>query len=171
MKKKTTRREVLQWATPVVVSVALPAHAQTSEVSSSVNIAPSLTGNVSITQILWLQTASNDPNVLIDEFVEIRNDDTVSIDLTGWTISDSGPFTLTFPTKILAPGEVCRIFSHAPQGANTFACEFTFGRTSPGSPGNYVFNNGGDSANLSDSSGTLIDSCSYTPADPNPVNC
>ena len=175
-----SRRKLLQWTTPLVVSVALPVHAQTSNSPTPPTPPPSaptpppapvVTGNVSITEILWQQTASSDPNVLVDEYVEIRNDDAVSIDLTGWTLSDAGPFTFNFPTKILMPGETCRIFARMPQGSNTWSCEFTFGRTSPGSSGNYVFNNSGDTANLRDGSGTLIDSCSYSGSSPSPFSC
>ena len=183
---RVSRRKLLQWTTPLIVSVSLPVHAQTSSDPSSPPPPPNspsptpadpppepvATGNISITEILWEQTASSDPNILVDEFVEIRNDDSVPIDLTGWTLSDAGPFTFNFPSRVLLPGETCRIFTHIPQGANTFpSCEFTFGRTSPGAPGNYIFNNGGDTANLRDGSGTLIDSCSYSGASPSPFSC
>ena len=134
-------------------------------------VTPSPTGNVVISQILWQQTASNDPNILVDEFIEIRNDDSVPIDLTGWTIADAGPFSFTFTSRVIQPGETCRVYSHFPQGANTWPCEETFGRTSPGSAGNYIWNNGGDTATLSDASSTIIDTCSYGSGDANPYSC
>jgi hypothetical protein len=158
-----------RWVRPAVNSVLLPAHAQTSVTGPAMALAPALTGNVEITTILWLQTASTDPAVLVDEYVDIVNNDTVSIELAGWQLMDSGPFTLTFPSRVIAPGESCRIYAHAVPGLQP--CEFTFGRTSPGGPGNYVFNNTGDSATLTDASGTVIDTCSYTPADPSPFSC
>ena len=175
-----SRRRLLKWTTPVIALIALPVHAQTSVttppavppvVPPIVPPSPMPTGNVVITEILWRQTASSDPNVLVDEYVEIRNNDVVAIQLQGWSLTDAGPFSFTFPARVLQPGETCRIFAHVPQGANTWPCEFTFGRTSPGSSGNYVWNNSGDMASLSDASGMLIDMCAYSSSAANPFSC
>lgn len=155
------------WHAPIVRSVLLPAHAQTSVAGPVTPQPPALTGNIRITSILWRQDVNAMP--IVDEYVDFENIDTVPIDIGNWTLMDSGPFTLTFPSRVIQPGESCRAYVHAVPGLQ--ACEFSFGRTSPGSAGNYVFNNGGDSANLRDASGTLIDFCSYTSAAANPVSC
>ena len=160
------------WVPPVIQSVLLPAHAQVSVAPIAPPPGPPAnTGEIRVTSILWQQTASNDPDILVDEYVDIENVDSVPIDIEGWMIGDNGNnFTVTFPSRVLQPGEMCRIYVHAPPGNQ--ACEFTFGRTSPGSSGNYVFNNsGGDSATLTDGSGTVIDSCAYTGSDANPFIC
>jgi hypothetical protein len=156
------------WVTPIVGMVVLPAHAQTSQPPPP----PEPTGNVVITEILWRQTASNDPNVLIDEYVEIENQGNVSIQLDNWRLTDSGPSSFTFPAHVIAPGETCRIYSHDPVSPNnTHPCQFTFGRTSPGTPSNYIWNNTGDTANLYDSTDTLVNSCGYSRRDPSPYQC
>ncbi len=158
------------WITPIVGTVVLPAHAQTSPPPSPP--LPEPTGNIAITEILWRQTASNDPNILIDEYVEIENQDSVSIQLENWRLTDSGPATFTFPAHVMAPGETCRIYTHNPVPPNnTHPCQFTFGRTSPGSPGNYIWNNAGDTAFLYDSTTALVNSCGYSRGDPSPYRC
>ncbi|MGI9319250.1 MAG: lamin tail domain-containing protein, partial [bacterium] len=139
------------WVRPVIETVLLPAHAQTSTIGAGGVRPPALTGNIEITSILWRQTASTDPSVLVDEYVDIFNADNVAIDIGGWQLGDTGPnFTMTFPSRVIFPGESCRIYVHSAPGLQS--CEFSFGRTSPGSAGNYIFNNTGDSATLTDAS-------------------
>jgi len=181
-----------QWTKPIVDKILVPAHAQTSPIPTTQPPAnttrppatttpppattippPAETGNIVISEILWRQTASADPNILIDEYVEIRNNDRVPIQLANWQVADSGPnFTFTFPNHVIEPGDTCRVFTHYPVAPNnTHPCQFTFGRTSPGAPGNYIWNNGGDTASLYDSTSSLVDSCSYSASDPSPFSC
>lgn len=151
-----------RWIAPIVETVVLPAHAQTSPVTPR---PPAITGKVVITEILWKQDVTNYPDYL-DEYVEIENQDQVSIQMKDWLLTDndiSDPnHWFTFPEHIIAPGETCRIFTHQPAGSNTYPCQFTFDHPAPHVAGQYIWNNTGDTAYLYDSNGLEIDRCSYT---------
>lgn len=169
------------WITPIVETVVLPAHAQTSPVTTNPPTTtpepppppPAETGNVAITAILWQQTASSDPSELIDEYVEIENQDQVAIQMENWYLTDNNSaHKFVFPKHIIAPGETCRIFTHPPnEPNNTHPCEFTFGESNPVSSFSYIWNNPGDTASLYDGSNNLIDSCSYSSSASNPFQC
>ena len=85
------------------------------------------------------------------EWVDIRNDDTVTVDMTGWRLEDEGPnFAYDFPDGFtLAPGVTVRV--RVGVGTDT-ATTLYWGL------GSAVWNNSGDTASLFDSSDTLIDS-------------
>ena len=92
--------------------------------------------------------SSNEP----DEYVEIRNDDTVGIQLHNWTLNDIANHTFTFPSYVMQPGEVCRIYTNE---NHPEWCGFNYGN------GSAIWNNTGDTAALKDGNGTLIDEYSY----------
>jgi phosphatidylserine/phosphatidylglycerophosphate/cardiolipin synthase-like enzyme len=72
---------------------------------------PPATGNVVITHIFYDGVkASAEP----DEYVEIRNDDTVTIDLRNWTLRDEANHVFTFPYRLMQPGGVCRVYTNQP---------------------------------------------------------
>ena len=88
-----------------------------------------------------------------DEYVEIRNDDSKSIQLRNWTLHDiaSGQ-VFTFPSCLLEPGKVCRFYTNENQPE---WCGFSYGS------GSAIWNNTGDTAYLRDGNGTMIDEYSY----------
>ena len=109
------------------------------------------TGDVRITEILFDGAV---PNVESDEYVEIRNYDNRIIQLIGWKLHDEGvKHTYTFPTYAMQPGEVCRIYTNE---NHPEWCGLNWGN------GNAIWNNDGDEATLKDSSGVVIDICSYS---------
>ena len=75
------------------------------------------------------------------EWVDIRNDDTVTVDMTGWRLEDEGPnFTYDFPDGFtLAPGVTVRV--RVGVGTDT-ATTLYWGL------GSAVWNNSGDTASL-----------------------
>ncbi|MGH1543906.1 MAG: lamin tail domain-containing protein [Arenicella sp.] len=171
---QVSKRDLLKWTAPTVLSVALPAHAQTSVVTPPVvapPAPPSTTGNIVITQIFFRQTSSADPNILVDEYIEVRNNDSVPIQMQDWRITDAASAVFVFPSRVLQPGETCRIFTHLPQGSNTFPCQETFGRINPQSSFTYVWNNTGDTATLFDATGATVQTCSYGSSAANPFSC
>jgi len=110
---------------------------------------PDTTGNIVITSILY--DGVQDP-AEPDEYVEIRNDDTVAIRLSGWTLHDEANHVFTFPDQVMEPGQVCRVYTNE---NHSESCGFSYGSSSA------IWNNSGDCAYLWDSAGTLIDMYCY----------
>lgn len=87
------------------------------------------------------------------EYVLVRNEGLVTADLTGWILRDGGArHSYVFPAFSLAPGAEVRIWTRAGKsdGANLY-----WGNRSA------IWNNDGDSATLSDASGSTVASFSY----------
>ena len=87
-----------------------------------------------------------------DEYVAIRNDDTQSIQLAGWTLRDVANHVFTFPSFVMVPGQVCRVYTNE---NHPEWCGFNY------SSGSAIWNNSGDTAYLRDSGGNLVDTYSY----------
>lgn len=101
--------------------------------------------------------ADGSPDSLEDEFVEIVNVSTVSIDLAGWTIRDAGTLRHIFPTSsVILPGCSLVVFGGgAPQG--------TFGNSlvQVASTGSLGLNDRGDMVYLYNANGDLITVYTY----------
>ncbi len=113
---------------------------------------PGGSGQLRINEILANEAGSN----VAGEFVELQNGTSATINLTGFTISDSTGVRHTFPSgSSIAPGKVIAVFGAAsgiPVGlANAVGA----------STGQLNLANGGDSVILKNSSGTTVDSFTY----------
>lgn len=107
------------------------------------------TGDVQITKIFFDGVVSSyEP----DEYVEIKNFDTNSIQLQNWTLRDIAEHVYTFPSFVIAPNQICRIYTNE---THADFCSFNYG-SSQG-----IWNNSGDTAYLRDSTGNLIDEYTY----------
>ena len=94
------------------------------------------------------------PNVESDEYVEIKNFDNRVIRLGGWKLHDEGvKHTYIFPSYTMQPGQVCRVYTNE---NHPEWCGLNWGN------GSAIWNNNGDEATLLDSSGAVIDTCSYS---------
>jgi len=109
---------------------------------------PSITGNVQIINIFYDGAGSIEP----DEHVDIRNDDSKSIQLQSWTLRDEADHVYTFPTFVIQPGQVCRIYTNE---SHPEWCGFNYGS------GSAIWNNTGDCAYLKNSLGQDIDQYCY----------
>jgi hypothetical protein len=109
---------------------------------------PHNTGNITITTIFYDGTGQNEP----DEYVQIRNDDTFSIQLQNWTLRDQANHTFYFPNFIMIPGQVCRVYTNQ---VHPEWCGFSYGS------GTAIWNNTGDCAYLRDSAAALVDQYCY----------
>ena len=49
---------------------------------------------------------------LKDEYVEFRNNDNRAIQLQGWTLRDEANHTFAFPSHVMQPGQVCRVYTN-----------------------------------------------------------
>lgn len=132
-------------STPTPTNTTLPTVTNTPT-SPSVIIT---TGDVQIIRLLYNGVVSNlEP----DEYVEIQNLDTNSIQLQNWTLSDLADHVYWFPSFVIAPNQICRIYTNE---THEDFCSFSY-RASQG-----IWNNSGDTAYLKDSTGNLIDEYSY----------
>jgi hypothetical protein len=110
---------------------------------------PATTGNIVIIKIFYDGVQGpQEP----DEHVDIRNDDTRSIQLANWTLRDVANHVFTFPSFVMVPRQVCRIYTNE---IHPEWCGFSYGS------GSAIWNNSGDTAYLRDSGGSLIDTYSY----------
>lgn len=90
----------------------------------------------------------NDNDNKNDEWVRFSNDGTTDLDLTGWAVSDEGPHRYRFANLVLPPGSAVTLFTGCgtDSGTERYWCN----------PGSAVWNNGGDTVFLVDSSGSPI---------------
>ena len=89
---------------------------------------------------------------LNQEFIRIKNTDSINHTLTGWTVRDAANHIYKFPTTtIKAKSTVTLRTGKGTNGISTRYWQKSW----------YVWNNTGDTAYLRGPSGTLHDSCSY----------
>lgn len=103
-------------------------------------------GAVAITGANFEATSPERDN-LNDEWVDVSNSGTSDVSLTGWSLEDAQNHTFEFPDFLLKSGAAVRV--HTGAGNDTEADLF-WGRSSP------IWNNDGDVATLSDSTGAVI---------------
>ena len=136
--------------TPQPTHTPQPTATATEEPEPTATSEPVSTGDIRITKIFFDGDVFQ---VESDEYVEIRNEDNKPIKLKGWSLEDEGPnHTYTFPAYTMAPGESCRIYTDE---VHPDWCGLNWGH------GQAIWNNGGDTATLKDSSRKTIDTCSY----------
>ncbi len=87
------------------------------------------------------------------EWVELRNEGSKTVDLTGFTLKDEANHIYTFPTLSLEPGQVLKLYSG--QGRNSYGSLYW------GLSDDAVWSNQGDTAYLRDSQGRFVDSYGY----------
>ncbi|RPI32597.1 MAG: hypothetical protein EHM70_08540 [Chloroflexota bacterium] len=93
---------------------------------------------VKISRIFFYGTGQTEPN----EFVEIRNDGSQPVQLGEWTLRDEADHIFQFPSFIMEPGQVCRVYTNE---SHPEQCGFSFYNQ-----GSAVWNNSGDCASLRD---------------------
>jgi competence protein ComEC len=132
---------------PLVIRQVAPAAAPT--LTPTPTQEPGTTGDVNIIDIFYDGViGSQEP----DEYVEIRNDDTQPMQLSGWTLRDEANHVFTFPGYIMQPGQVCRIYTNENHPG---WCGFSYGS------GSAIWNNSGDCAYLNNSQAQEMDQFCY----------
>lgn len=135
--------------TPTSTPINTPTSTATPTPTATPTQQPVNTGNVVLTYIFYNGAGSQEP----DEYVEIRNDDTHSVLLDGWTLRDAANHVFTFPNHAMPPGQVCRVYTNQ---NHPEWCGFNYGSSSA------IWNNSGDTATLRNSNGQTVDTCSYS---------
>ena len=134
-------------STPLPTGTPIPTNTPTPTATPTLSPQPS--GDVSIIHIFYDGSSTNEA----DEYVEISNNDSAPIQVQNWTLSDEASHVFVFPSYLMQPGEICRIYTNE---SHSQWCGFNYGS------GSAIWNNSGDTAFLRDSNGILIDSCTYT---------
>lgn len=107
---------------------------------------------IAITQI-HADAAGNDNHNLNDEYVVLENTGQESLDVSGWTVSDTDEETYTFPDGTgLGPGESLTL--HTGSGSNTESDHY-WGK------GRAIWSNDGETATVKDDTGSLVTNRSY----------
>lgn len=123
--------------------------------SSGGHVGSGATGGVRITSIYFDPPGSDDGSngSLNGEWVAIKNTTTRAKLITGWTLRDSASHVYQFPSVTLAAGARAKV--HTGSGTDT-PTNLYWQSTS------YIWNNGGDTAELRNASAQLVDHCTYT---------
>ena len=94
------------------------------------------------------------PDSLNQEWIAVVNIGRQPVNLHRWTVRDDTGKSFTFGDLTL-PGNGARVRLHTGKGRPSTTDVFW-------NSGNYVWNNTGDAARLSDASGRTVDSCSWS---------
>ena len=128
----------------------------------TLNIVDDETPNVVINEIHADPDASSgdaDGNGVVstgdDEFIEIVNAETISVDITGWTISDAQGGKHTFSENTMLPANGAAVVFGGSTSSGHFGGAIVQNTSSLG------LNNGGDSVTLADTSGNTVDTYAY----------
>jgi micrococcal nuclease len=112
-------------------------------------------GGVSVSIVeIHADADGNDHENLNDEYIVLKNMGESAIDMTGWTLRDEADHTFTFPSGFtLSPGDTVVIRT----GSGRDSSETLYWGSDSA-----VWNNGGDTIILIDSSGTIVLSREYS---------
>ena len=101
-----------------------------------------LDGNVQVIYIYYDGEAPNEA----DEYVEIKNVGSTSVQIQSWTLSDKAFHIFTFPQFVMVPNQICRIYTNE---THSEYCGFNY------HSGSAIWNNSGDCGYLRNSSDVL----------------
>lgn len=96
------------------------------------------------------------------EWVQIKNTGRTAVSLKGWVLKDTSSHRYTFKNVTIGAGKTMKI--HTGTGKDTTADKFQNRRA-------YVWNNDGDTATLTRSSGAKVDSCTWTKRNKDHIWC
>ncbi|MBV2353541.1 lamin tail domain-containing protein [Streptomyces sp. J2-1] len=151
----------------VRLRAALPALAGAALLSATLlSAAPAqaASGGVQIYRV-WFDSPGSDTrsnSSLNGEWVQIRNTAGSSVSLRGWVLKDASNHRYTFPNVTIGAHKYMKI--HTGSGRDTSSDKYQGRRA-------YVWNNDRDTATLTRSSGSKVDSCSWTSRDGSAKYC
>jgi len=109
---------------------------------------PMTDGRVSILAIHYDGTGNSEP----DEYIAFQNVETFPIQIAGWTVRDDNGHVFVFPTFLMQPSQVCRVYTDE---YHPDWCGFTYRSSSA------IWDDNGDCAFLRDRLGTPADTYCY----------
>ncbi|MFC7079684.1 lamin tail domain-containing protein [Halorussus caseinilyticus] len=126
---------------------------ETTAFDSSFPLFDAYTPGTSSGYSVSIPTISEDGSTLNDEYVDVKNGGSSSLDLTGWTLEDEAGNSYQFPDGFsLAAGDTVRV--HTGSGTDS-STDLYWGR------GSAVWNNSGDTAYVYDDANNLATEQTY----------
>ncbi len=123
-----------------------------------------IAGNIAGEDVVIAYVEYNPPgNDVLGEYVLIKNEGLVDVDMSGWQLKDEQNHVYTFPNGfILEAGASVKVHTGPGNDTNT---DLYWGRRQA------VWNNNGDTAYLYDAEGHLVDKCSWTGHEGGAISC
>ena len=115
-------------------------------------ITPTLEMEEEVIEIVVILYDGGDGRRESDEYVEIENKGSNSIDLFNWKLSDSQDHIFIFPNYIIEPGILCRIYTNQ---VNSESCGFSYESNVA------IWNNDKDCATLKNNSDEIVHQYCY----------
>lgn len=147
------------------IRAALPALAGAAILTGTLLSTPAeAAGGVTIYRV-WFDSPGSDTRSntsLNGEWVQIKNTSRSAISLKGWILKDVSNHRYTFKNIKIGAGKYIKV--HTGKGTDT-AANTHQGRAA------YVWNNTSDTATLTKSNGSKVDTCSWTTRDPSDKYC
>ncbi|MGW2936913.1 lamin tail domain-containing protein [Streptomyces sp. NPDC001156] len=148
------------------IRAALPALAGAVALASTAFLATpaQAAGGVTIYRV-WFDSPGKDDGSnksLNAEWVQIKNNGSSAVSLKGWILKDASNHRYTFPNVKIGAHKTMKV--HTGRGKDTTADKYQNRRW-------YVWNNTSDTATLTKSNGSKVDSCSWTTRDPSEKYC
>ena len=131
--------------TPTKTRTPTPTKTQTKTPTRTPTRTPTpipVDGNIQILSIYYDGSGLNEP----DEYVEIKNLGSTSVQIQNWTLRDEAYHIFTFPQFVMVPNQICRIYTNE---THSEYCGFNY------HSGSAIWNNSGDCGYLRNSSDVL----------------
>ena len=131
--------------TPTKTRTPTPTKTQTKTPTRTPTRTPTpipVDGNIQILSIYYDGSGLNEP----DEYVEIKNLGSTSVQIQNWTLRDEAYHIFTFPQFVMVPNQICRIYTNE---THPEYCEFSYNSSSA------IWNNSEDCGYLFNSSDVL----------------
>jgi len=126
---------------------------ETTNFDTSFPLFDAYTPGTSSDHSVSIPTISPDGETLNDEYVDVKNDGSSSLDMTGWTLEDEAGYTYQFPDGFsLGAGDTVRV--HTGSGTDS-STDLYWGSGSP------IWNNDSDTAHLYDDASNLAAEKTY----------
>ncbi|WP_210592829.1 lamin tail domain-containing protein [Streptomyces sp. GESEQ-35] len=143
----------------------VPALAGAMALTGSVLSTPAQAAGGVVIRHVWFDSPGSDNGSntsLNGEWVEIKNTSGAAISLKGWVLKDKANHRYVFPNVKIGKGKTMKV--RTGKGSDTTANKYQ-------DRGWYVWNNTSDTATLTRASGTKVDACSWTTANPSDKWC
>jgi len=158
-------KKITRWAATLVPAMATAGLLLTGTAAAQPSAPAVATGHRVQIYEIWYNSPGPDHgsnSSLNHEWVRLNNTSGSNISLKGWTLHDAAGHTFTFPAY--TPGALSHVKIRTGRGTNNQDSLY-WGRNW------YIWNNNGDTATLSDSSGGTVDSCRYNGTSAEHVFC
>ncbi|MFJ6659493.1 lamin tail domain-containing protein [Streptomyces sp. NPDC091377] len=146
-------------------ALTLPALAGAAVLTGTLLSSPAQAAGGVVIHRVWFDSPGSDNrsnSSLNAEWVQIKNTGRSAISLKGWVLKDKSNHKYVFANVKIGAGKTMKIRTGS--GGDTAANKYQDRRA-------YVWNNTSDTATLTKSNGSKVDTCSWTTRDPSDKKC